>query len=642
MFDFVRNHMRKLQFILLLLILPSLGLVGLESYNGFSEDAGSAPAQVDGQAITQAEWDSAHRDQVEQMRRKMPNMDAKLLDSPELKKDALENLIQKRVLTAAANQLHLSTTDDRLQRLFATSEDFAPIRNADGSVNKELLAAQGMSSEMFAARLRQDLSMQQVAQGLSSTVFASKSAADHAVDTFFQQRQVLVQRFDASAYAAKLNPTDAEIEQYYKDPAHASQFQAPEQTDIEYVVLDVNAIKAGIAVNEEDLRRYYDENASRFGTPEERRASHILIAADKSLSADDRAKARAKAEDLSAMLVKNPALFAELAKKNSQDPGSAAKGGDLDFFARGAMVKPFEDAAYSLKVGETSAVIETDFGFHIIRLTDIRGGDKRTFESARPEIEAEIRQQLAQSRFAEVAEDFTNMVYEQPDSLKPVIEKYKLELKTAQGVTRKPAPGTKGVVASAKFLDALFSSDALTNKRNTPAVEVAARQLVSGRVVKHEAARVLSLADVKDKVRQLVSQSQAAALARKAGEQRLAELKQAPQTDMRIEPQLVSRLQTGQLGEPLINAILSADMKSAPAFVGVDLGAQGYVVVRIDKVMGRDPAAADTSRAIGQYAQAWGAAESQAYFASLRNRFKVQINEKEVAQKLRNESAEAR
>jgi peptidyl-prolyl cis-trans isomerase D len=642
MFDFVRNHMRKLQFILTLLILPSMGFLGVQSYKGFSEDATSAPAKVDGQAITQAEWDSAHRDQVEQMRRRMPNVDPKLLDSPELKKDSLENLVQKRVLMAAANQLHLSITDDRLQRLFATSEQFAPIRNADGSVNKELLAAQGMSSEMFAARLRQDLSMQQVAQGLSSTVFASKSVADQAVDTFFQQRQAHLQRFDASAYASKVTPTDADIEQYYKDPAHESQFQAPEQASIEYVVLDVEALKKGVAVNEEDLRRYYDENASRFGTPEERRASHILIAADKSLPAEQRAKARAKAEELSAALARNPAQFAELAKKNSQDPGSAAKGGDLDFFARGAMVKPFEDVAYSLKVGQTSAVVETDFGFHIIRLTDVRGGDKRSFESARPEIETDIRKQLAQEKFAEAAEDFTNMVYEQPDSLKPVIDKYKLELKTAQGVTRKPAPDAKGVIASAKFLDAIFSSDALANKRNTPAVEVAARQLVSGRVLNHEAAHALSLDQVKDKVRLLVTQSQAAALARKAGEQRLAELKQAPQTDMRIEPQLVSRLQTGQLGEPLINAILSADMKSAPGFAGVDLGAQGYVVVRIDKVIGRDPAAADTSRAISQYAQAWGAAESQAYLASLRNRYKVQINEKEVAKKTLSDSTETR
>ena len=407
-------------------------------------------------------------------------------------------------------------------------------------------------------------------------------------------------------------------------------------------MLDVDSIKKDIAVNEDDLRRYYSENKTRFTAPEERRASHILIAADKALPADARAKAKAKADELHAKLVKDPALFAELAKKNSQDQGSAAKGGDLDFFARGAMVKPFDEAAFALKAGELSAVVETDFGFHIIRLTDVRGGEARTFEAVRPEIESEVRQQLAQAKFAEAAEDFTNLVYEQSDSLQPVADKYKLELKTAQGVARKPAPGAQGPIASAKFLEALFASDSLTNKRNTPAAEVAPRQLVSGRIVKYEAARVLPLADVKDKVRSAVALTQAGALARKEGEARLAQIKLAPQTDLAVEPRLVSRVQGQELGQPLIDAILGADMTKTPAMVGIDLGPQGFVVAQVDKIVGRDPVAADSVRATGQYAQAWGEAEAQAYYASLRNRYKVQVNDKALDKALRIDTPEGR
>jgi peptidyl-prolyl cis-trans isomerase D len=642
MFDFVRNHMRKLQFILLLLILPSFAFLGFEGYRGMSEGGNLSLAEVDGQPVTQSEWDAAHRDQVEQVRRNMPNADPKLFDSAELKTLSLENLIKKRVMLTAADKLHLAVTDERLQRLFATDPQFAAIRNADGSVNRELLAAQGMSSEMFAARLRQEMSTQQVLSGVSNTAFASKVAAERAVDAFFQQRQVRLQRFDVAGYLTQVSPTDADIEQYYKDPAHAAQFQAPELASVEYVVLDVDSIKKDIAVNEDDLRRYYSENKTRFTAPEERRASHILIAADKALPADARAKAKTKADELHAKLVKDPALFAELAKKNSQDPGSAAKGGDLDFFARGAMVKPFDEAAFALKAGELGAVVETDFGFHIIRLTDVRGGEARTFEAVRPEIESEVRQQLAQAKFAEAAEDFTNLVYEQSDSLQPVADKYKLELKTAQGVTRKPAPGAQGPIASAKFLEALFASDSLTNKRNTPAAEVAPRQLVSGRIVKYEAARVLPLTDVKDKVRSAVALTQAGALARKEGEARLAQIKLAPQADLAVEPRLVSRVQGQELGQPLIDAILGADMSKTPAMVGIDLGPQGFVVAQVDKIIGRDPVAADSVRATGQYAQAWGEAEAQAYYASLRNRYKVQVNDKALDKALRIDTPEGR
>jgi peptidyl-prolyl cis-trans isomerase D len=630
MFDFFRDHMRIFQYILVLLIVPSFIVIGVQGYQSSGDGANQSVAKVAGQPITQAEFDVAHREQVERIRRQMPTADPKLFDSPELKQQSLDNLIRERVMAAAADQLHLGTTDDRLQRLFSTDPQFASIRNADGSVNKDVLASQGMSSETFARRLRQDLSVRQVLAGVSGTGFVSAAAADRAIDSFFQQREVVLQRFSAADYASKVNPTDAELETYYKDPANAVQFQSPEQASIEYVVLDIEAMKRQVTVTDEELRKYYDENIARYTTPEERRASHILIAADKALAAPERAKAKAKADGLLSEITKTPAAFAELARKNSNDPGSAVKGGDLDFFARGAMVKPFEDTAYVLKVGETSGVVETDFGFHIIRLTEVRGGDKRSFDAVKSEIESEVRGQLGQRKFSEAAAEFTNLVYEQSDSLKPATDKYKLELKTAQGVTRKAVAGASGPLASAKFLDAIFATDALRNKRNTDAVETAPSQLVSGRVVRYEAAHAVPLADIKDKVRARVVAAQADVFVQKEGEARLTALKLAPQTDMGIASQLVSRLQVQRLGQPTIDAVLGASASVLPAFVGVKV-AGGYVVAKIEKVVGRDPIAADAERARSQYSQAWVDAEAQAYVGSLKNRLKVQVTAQTAA-----------
>lgn len=642
MFDFFRKHMRLLQFALVVLIVPSFVFLGVEGYRGLGEGARLSVAKVAGHSITQAEWDESHREQVERVRRQNPEIDPKLLDSPQARQQTLDLLIRQRVMLATADRLHLTTTDDRLQRLFATDPQFAPIRNPDGSVNKELLAAQGMSSDMFARRLRQDLSVNQVMLGVSGTGFASAAAADQTLDAFFQQREVVLQRFDAANYAARVQPTEADIEAYYKDPAHAPQFQAPEQASIEYVVLDLDAMGQQISINEEDLSRYYTENAARYTTPEERRASHILIAADKSLPAAEREKAKAKAEALLVELSKNPDSFAELAKKNSQDPGSAVKGGDLDFFGRGAMVKPFEDVAYSLKVGETSGIVETDFGYHIIRVTDKRGGDKRSFDSVRSEIETEVRRQLAQQKFSEAAADFTNLVYEQSDSLQPVVDKYKLTLRTAQGVTRLPAPGATGPLASPKFLDALFSNDVLRNKRNTDAVETATNQLVSARIVQYEAAHARPLTEVRDQVRARVVAAQAAALAQAEGKARLAALQQAPQTDMGIEPRRVSRLQTQELGKAITLAVLSADPKTLPAVVGIDLGSEGYAVAKVQKIIGRDPVVADATQARNQYQQAWTDAETQAYYSALKVRLKVQIDAKATAKSTAPEAADGR
>jgi peptidyl-prolyl cis-trans isomerase D len=622
MFDFVRNHTRLMLGLVLLLIIPSFVFFGVQGYESFTDGSRSAVARVDGVDITRSEWDFAHQRNVERLRRQMPTVDAKLLDTPQMRRETLDGLVRERVLLATARQLHLVPGDERLQRLFVTDPQFAALRNPDGSVNREILAAQGMSSEAFAQQLRMEFATQQVLAGVTRSSFAPASIAAPSLDAVLQRREVQVQRFDPAAFRGQVNPTEADLEAHHK--ANEAAFRATESADIEYVVLDLDTVMKGVPVPEDDLRRFYTENASRYTKAEERRASHILINADAAMAAADRKKARAQADALLAELRRNPAAFAELARKNSQDTGSATGGGDLDFFGRGSMVKPFEDAVFAMKPGEISNVIESEFGYHIITLTGVRGGEKQPFESVRGEIEAEVRKSLAVKRFAEVAEQFTNTVFEQPDSLQPVVDKLKLEKRTAT-VQRNPAPGATGVLASPKLLEAVFGTDAVKNKRNTDAVETAPNQLAAARIVQHTPARALPLAEVKDRVRERVVAEQAAALARKEGTAQLEALRKTPAQPLATPAVLVSRNQPQGLPRPLIDAVLRADATALPVVLGVDLGEQGFAVARLSQVLPRDTPAAAEAQLVSQYVQAWGGAETQAYLGALKARVKAVI-----------------
>jgi len=394
---------------------------------------------------------------------------------------------------------------------------------------------------------------------------------------------------------------------------------------VDYVVLDIASIEKTVTVAEAELKSYYEQNLARLAGMEERRASHILITADKSQPAAEREKAKAKAQELLALVQQSPDKFAEIARKNSQDPGSAAKGGDLDFFGRDAMTKPFSDATFALSKGEISGVVETEFGYHIIRLTGIKGGSVKPFESVKAELALEIGKQQAQGRYAEAAEQFSNMVYEQSDSLQPVVDKLKLERHTAT-VHRTPAQGVTGPLASAKLLEAVFGGDTLKNKRNTEAIDIGNNQLVAARVVAHRPERVLPLTEVRAQVVEQVRQEQARALAHKEGQQRLTALKSKPDEAL---PQsgVLSRTQAQNVPRALLDAVLRADLARAPAVLGVDLGAQGYAVARVLKVVPRATGDANVEQARSFVTEALADAEAQAYYATLKRRFKAQAHE---------------
>jgi peptidyl-prolyl cis-trans isomerase D len=626
MFDFVRKHNKIMMGVLFLLIVPSFVLLGVSDYT--RNEGKTVVATVDGREITQAEWDAAHRNEVDRLRASMPQLDVKLLDTPEARYATLDRLVRERVLGAAADKLGLSASDQRLARELNNNPQIAMLRKADGSLDMEkyqqLLRAQGMSPEMFEASVRADMSSRQVIGGVIATGLPANAAADTALGAYFERRAIRLARFNPADYAAKLQPTESQLEEFYT--AHTREFQSPELVNVEYLVLDAEAVSRTLTVNEADLRGYYEQNAQRLAGKQERRASHILINAPQSAPAAEREAAKARAAALLADVRKAPESFAAVARKHSQDTGSAANGGDLSYFSRGAMVKPFEDAVFALNKGEISDLVETEFGYHIIRVTDIQQAKTRSFEDMKSELAAELKKQQLQKKYAEAAEQFSNTVYEQSDSLQPAADKLKLQIQTASKISRSAAAELKSPLAHPKVLAAVFASEATEKKRNTEAVDVGGGTLVAARVTEYTPARAQPFAEVKDLVRLRWLAVRSAEEARKDGQDKLGAWQAQPQEAKLSDPLTVSRGSARNIAQPVLDAALRADPAKLPVFKGVDLGEQGYAVVQVEKVLPREERnEAQNQQARQQYTQWWTSAEGMAYYKALQQRLKVEI-----------------
>ena len=627
MFDFVRRHTRIMMGVLFLLVIPSFVLFGVDGYNQ-SNSQGATVARVGSHDISQSEWDSAHRLEADRLRASMPTLDVKLLDSPEARYATLERLVRDRVLLQAVDKFKLNTSDARLARSLQEDPTIASLRMPDGKLDmdryRQLTASQGLTPEGFEGRVRRDLSVRQIEAAVTATSFATPTIADASLNSFFEKREAQIASFSPGSFVGRVSPTEAELDTYYK--ANQAMFQSPEQASIEYVVLDLDAVTKTISINESDLKLHYEKNVARLSGNEQRRASHILINAAKDAPVADRQKAKARAEELLKQLRQAPGSFAEVAKKNSQDTGSAVNGGDLNFFGRGSMVKPFEDAVFAMKKGDVSEVVESDFGYHIIQLTDVKAPKQLGFEELRVSLESDLKKQQAQRQFAEAAEAFTNGVYEQSDSLKPIADKLKLEVKSATNVLRRPGPISTGVLSNEKFLAAIFAPDSVEKNRNTEAIETAPSQLVAGRVKQYTPARTQPLDAVRDILRSRVVAERAAELARKEGQEKLALWKASPADAVLPAATVISRDEPKNTPLIILNAILRAEASVLPVFIGVDLAAQGYAVIRVNKVISKvAPSEAISTQGRSQYSQWWASAENLAYYDFLKERFKATV-----------------
>ena len=627
MFEFVRTHQRLMQGLLLLLIFPSFALVGISSYSRFG-DGENVIAKVGGQPITQPEYENAQRDQMQRFQQMFgPQFDPKMFDTPEAKQGILDNLIAERALSIEAARQHLSVSDAAVAQSVTGIQGLTgPDGKFDGERYRSLLAMQGMTPEMYEQRLRRDLALQQLNSAVQNTAFAPKAVAARLSDINDQERTVQELAFKPVDFMSQVKVTDQMLAAYYEK--HASQFEIPESAKIEYVVLSIDALAEQAVVSDAEVAQYYEQNKTRFGVDEQRRASHILIAVKKGASDSDKATAKAKAEQLLAQVRKAPADFAKIAKANSEDTGTAANGGDLDFFSKGMMTKPFEDAVFKMKDGETSDLVQSDFGFHIIRVTGIKPATIKPLDQVKAEIVADIKKQKASKQYAEAAETFTNTVYEQSDSLKPAADKLKLKIQAASDVTRVAAPAgaNEAPYNNAKLLKVLFAADALKNKRNTEAVEVAPSTLVSAHVVDYKPTARRPLKEVEAAVRERVTVAEAAQLAKKAGEAKLAQLKAADDVSGFAAAKTVTRAKNDGLPAKGFEAVMKADITKLPALVGADLGEQGYAVYHINKVAQAEKV--DKARRDAEQQQITNALAQQemlAYINVLKGKAKVKI-----------------
>ncbi|MCI1004963.1 SurA N-terminal domain-containing protein [Herbaspirillum sp. C7C8] len=625
MFDFIRTHQRLMQFLLLLFIFPSFAFFGLEGYSRLTDDSGVA--KVAGQTITKEEWDAAHRQQLERMRQVYGNQfDSKIFDSPQARRAILDNLIAQRALGAEVVASKLVVPDQVLQQSIL---QIPGLTKPDGTFDNEhyrvLLAAQGMTQKSYEAGLRREMAVQQLNAAIQSTAFAPRTVAENLSNLNDQERTVQMLNFKPDSYASQVKVTDDMLKAYYDK--NTARFETPEQADIEYVVLDAAAVAAQATVTDDDIKSYYEQNQKQYATEEQRRASHILITVKKDASAADKAAAKSKADALVAQLRKNPGDFAKLAKANSQDPGSAANGGDLGYFSRDAMVKPFADAAFSLKQGEISDPVESDFGYHVIEVTGIKPASVKPLESVKAEIGADIKKQIAAKKYSDMADQFNNLVYENADSLKAVSDKLKLKIQTASGVTRLPNPAAGAApYNNAKFLSALFTDDVIKGKHNTEAVQTAPNTLVAARMTSYKPVSKRPFEEVKAEVQKDVVAAEEQSLAVKAGQERLAQLQAKDDASGFSEPKVVSRVKSDGWTQEAFNAVMKADTAKLPVYVGAETRGLGYQIYRITKV--EQPKTVDTARRKAEQEQITAALSQQdalGYLDYLREKAKTKL-----------------
>ncbi len=581
MLEAIRNHAQGwLAKVILGLIAVTFALFGLDTYMQ-GDRSGGAIAEVGEMKISRETLAEEVRSQTDRMREAMgPAFDPAVAETQDFRQKVLDSLVERFALLQEAQKLKLAAPDSHLAMTLAQ----IPAFQQDGKFSREryeaVLKQNGRTPAQFENELRQAFMLETMTSPVALASFPSRESLASLVKLVAQQREIAWADLTPASVNNDIKITQTDIDRYYQ--ANKAAFTEPEQIQAEYVVFDLPAVAAGINISEQQIADYYGSQAGQFGQPEQRSASHILIAADKSAPAAERAKAKAKAEALYQTLQATPARFAEIARAQSQDPGSAQQGGSLGSFGRGMMVKPFEDAVFAMKPGEIRGPVESDFGYHVIRLDGIQPAQTAPLAEVRASIVDTLRKQQAQKQFAEMAETFGNLVYENPNSLKAASDAVKSPIRRTGWISAgsSPPPFDK------TLMEALFSADSIKNRQNTEALEVQPGTLVAARVADHRAARLKPLTEVNALIEARLRSEQLTSLLAEKGKAAISALQKGEEPALKWSAfSVVGRQPSEALDAPGAKAVFRTRTDKLPAYAGFARPDGSYRIVRITRVI---------------------------------------------------------
>lgn len=611
-----RTHKRWMMFIAMIFIIPSFVVTGIYSYNRMS-DSENDLATVGDTSITMMDFDNAKRQYLDNFRRQMgqsfkPNM----LDTAEARASILAALISDRAISLEIASEYMNVGEADAINLVKQAPAFQRDGKFSTEAYQQFLNSMGKSDEQFVLELRRDLTRQMLLSSVSQTTQASNTVAQRIHDLLTEERTIRTFEIKPTAFLKSVSVTDAEAQSYYDQ--NKSLFAVPESVDIEYVVLSPESYK-NIKASEDDIKTFYEQNLQRFSTPEERRASHILIAVNNEKSDAD---AKKEADEIYKQLQADPSKFAQLAKSKSADPGSARQGGDLGFFQKGMMVPEFDNAVFSGKKGDLVAPVKTQFGYHIIKIVDVKPAQAKPLKEVRGEIEALYQQQAAIRAFAEDAENFSNMVYEQSESLQPVAERFGLKIQTVKNVTR----DFEDQLINPNVIEALYGFDVLEDKRNSNAIEVASNTLLSARVTAHHKQTVKTFDEVKSDIVATLKNQKATEAARAQGSADIAKLLDKKSASGKFgDKTVISRERPGAYAYEVVTAALRPDANKLPTYTGVQTQDGSYFVIEVQSSKKIEASPEQLAMRKAELAQLYSNPEQAAFISGLETKFGTQI-----------------
>jgi peptidyl-prolyl cis-trans isomerase D len=634
MFDLVQKHKTFAQLILFLMMVP-FAFFGVDYYFRGGNTADTV-VTIGKDKVSMAEFDQALRDQQARARQMLGrNYDPAMFDNPEVRFAVLDQVVNDHLLASKAKDERFRVSDAQLRDTIASIPAFQDGGKFSNERYEMFLIGQSTNRVAFEEKVRGDMLAAAVQEPIAAANIVARPSTEKFLGLLEQQREVAIAVVDAAPFARDVKVDDAAVKAFYEKNQAA--FQTPELARVEYLILTADALLANVAVDPADVKKQYDTNVQQYSKAEERAVSHILIAVKADGSEADRAAAKKQAEDMLARAKANPAKFGDLAREFSKDPGSAQQGGDLGTFARGTMVKAFEDAAFAAKPGDIVGPVQTEFGWHIIKVTAVNAGHVQPYDEVKVQIEADLRKQQAAQKFAASADQFQNLVYEQADGLAGAAKALNLKVEVTPFITRSQAQAiAKG---NAKFVQALFAPESIQGKRNTEAIEIGPNTLIAARIVEYKAAAPRPFDEIKGELRQQLVRKAASDLAQEAGRAKIALLNEGKSDKVAGltfgKPVQLNRNQPQPGVSPDAAAkIFEASQDKLPVYVGATNERGDFSIYRLQAVT--TPSTADKAKvdaASARLTEQVGREMLNAYLATLKAKADVKINQANLEKK---------